>query len=292
MQRLVLDLRGNGGGRIDEARRIAGEFLPRGSVIYTASGRKAEVNDTARVERSFWSSERRYPIVLLVDEGTASASELIAGALQDHDRATIVGRTTFGKSLIMQTFPLTDGSRMSLVIGQLRTPCGRIIQREYRGTSRREYYREAGQSAHADAPSCRTDGGRVVYGGGGIVPDVELAQTSTPVWLARASELALLATWAAGYVDSHQNTLTTIDAVVGAGVLDAATLASFRTYSASAGLTIPDDPESSSRLSAALLRTIAYAKFGESGYYHLVALTDPDVQAAARAFDGATVGKE
>src|SRR5205085_9524459 len=98
MQRLILDLRGNGGGRVDEAKRIAGEFLPRGAVVYTASGRKTEVTDTGRVQRSFWRSERKYPIAILVDEGTASAAELVAGALQDHDRALIVGRTTFGKS--------------------------------------------------------------------------------------------------------------------------------------------------------------------------------------------------
>ena len=145
MRRLVLDLRGNGGGRVDEAKRIAAEFLPRNAIIYTAAGRKADVTDTGRVERSRWSSERRYPIVVLVDNGTASASELLAGALQDHDRALIVGRTTFGKSLLMQTFPLTDGSRMALVIGQVRTPCGRMIQREYHGETRRAYYRDAGQ---------------------------------------------------------------------------------------------------------------------------------------------------
>src|SRR5581483_10808099 len=160
MRRLVLDLRGNGGGRVDEAKRIAGEFLPRGAVLYTAAGRKADVTDTGRVQRSFWRSERRYPIVVLVDNGTASAAELVAGALQDHDRALIVGRTTFGKSLLMRMFPLTDGSLMSLVVGVLRTPCGRAIQREYHSESRRAYYLEAGQTPNSDRPSCKTDAGR------------------------------------------------------------------------------------------------------------------------------------
>lgn len=288
MRRLILDLRGNGGGRVDEAKRIAGEFLPRGTIVYTSSGRKAEITDTGRVQRSFWKSERRYPIVLMVDDGTASASELVAGALQDHDRALIVGRPTFGKSLIMQTFPLTDGSRMALVIGQIRTPCGRVIQRAYHNESRREYYRDAGQSSDTTGrPACRTDRGRTVYGGGGIVPDVMLRETFIPVWLARAGERGLLITWAAGFVDRSAVKLASVDALASAPTLDAAELAGFRSYAASNDVVVPADSASTETLTQALVRTIAFSKFGEAGYYRLVALTDPSVSAAARAFDRA-----
>src|SRR5262249_2098061 len=185
----------------DEAKQIAGEFLPRGAIVYTAAGRKSITTDTGRVQRSFWRSERKYPIVLLVDNGTASASELVAGALQDHDRALIVGTPTFGKSLLMQGFPLTDGSMMELVIGFVRTPCGRVIQREYRSESRRAYYRDAGELADTTGrPSCKTDAGRIVYGGGGIVPDVIVPRTEAPAWVATLSERALTATWAAGFI--------------------------------------------------------------------------------------------
>jgi len=287
MRRLVLDLRGNGGGRVDEAKRIAGEFLPRGSIVYTASGRKADVTDTGRVQRSFWRSERRYPIVLLVDDGTASASELVAGALQDHDRALIVGGTTFGKSLLMQTFPLSDGSRMSLVIGQVRTPCGRVIQREYRSESRRAYYRDAGQSdSTTDRPSCKTDAGRVVYGGGGVVPDVRLPRTPTPGWLVTASERGLLMTWAAGFVDKPNPITASVDALAKAKSLDAVALSDFKSYAASNGVTIPTDADAI--LGAALLRSIAFSKFGAPGYYRLVALTDPGVRAGVNAFEQAS----
>ncbi|HEY7395536.1 MAG TPA: S41 family peptidase [Gemmatimonadaceae bacterium] len=287
MRRLVLDLRGNGGGRVDEAKRIAGEFLPRGAIVYTASGRKADVTDTGRVQRSFWRSERRYPIVVLVDEGTASASELVAGALQDHDRALIVGGTTFGKSLLMQTFPLSDGSRMSLVIGQVRTPCGRVIQREYHTESRRAYYRDAGQAdSTADRPSCKTDAGRVVFGGGGIVPDVRLTKTPTPGWLITAGERGLVMSWAAGFVDKPNPITASVDALAAVKSLDAATLSDFKSYAASNGITIPSDADAT--LGPALMRSIAFAKFGAPGYYRLVALTDPGVRGGVNAFEQAS----
>ena len=286
MKRLILDLRGNGGGRVDEAKRIAGEFLPRGSIVYTASGRKADVTDTGRVQRSFWRSERRYPMVVLVDNGSASASELVAGALQDHDRALIVGRTTFGKSLLMGTFPLTDGSLMSLVIGQVRTPCGRVIQREYRTDSRRSYYREAGQAGEiANRPSCKTTAGRVVYGGGGVVPDLVLDELDTPRWHALASERGLLTTWAAGFAEKPGAVPASVDALAKALTLDAAAIADFRAYATSNGVTIPADADEA--LGRALVRSIAYVRFGDAGYYRLVALTDPAVRAASNAFDKA-----
>ncbi|HEX6912312.1 MAG TPA: S41 family peptidase, partial [Longimicrobium sp.] len=202
MQRLVLDLRDNGGGRVAEATRIASEFLPAGATVYVSEGRKAEVRDSVVVRRSFWRSERQYPIVVMVNEGTASASELVAGALQDHDRALIVGRPTFGKSLLMQGFPLTDGSIIMLTIGHIKTPCGRVIQRQYRDVRGADYYRMARTARDTvGRPSCRTAGGRTVYGGGGIYPDVVMPEAEpVPVWLARLSEEAVHTRWIGGYL--------------------------------------------------------------------------------------------
>ena len=202
MKRLVLDLRDNGGGLVDQAAKVAGEFLPKGAIVYTQQGRKAEVSDTGRVGRSFWSREKRYPIVVMVNDGTASAAELVAGALQDHDRALIVGRPSFGKSLLMQGFPLTDGSIVMLVVGHVRTPCGRVVQRRYHGISRREYYRLAGADRDTvGRPSCKTTSGRVVYGGGGIYPDVLLPEGDPiPLWLSRVYEDMLELKWIAGHV--------------------------------------------------------------------------------------------
>lgn len=289
MRRVVLDLRDNGGGSIQQAARIAGEFLPAGTLVYTTAGRKKEVAATVRVSRSFWRGERRYPIVLLVNNGTASASELVAGALQDHDRALIVGRPTFGKALVMGGFPLTDGSVFVLVIGHVQTPCGRVVQRQYREITRRDYYRlAAAERDTVGRPSCRTTGGRVVYGGGGIYPDVVLPEVAhAPLWLARARELDLLLKWVNGYVGANAVGFPTIEALAAVATPGPAALADFRALAAREGVSVPDGADTDAVLGRALLRAIAHAKFGDAGYYRIIAAHDAEVTAAIQAFDRA-----
>ena len=284
MQRLVLDLRDNGGGSVAEAARVAGEFLPRGAIVYSSSGRKAEITDTGRVQRSFWRSERGYPIVVMVNAGTASASELVAGALQDHDRALIVGRPTFGKSLLMRGFPMADGSVLVLVIGQIRTPCGRVVQRAYRTITRREYYRQArAERDTAGRPTCRTDAGRIAYGGGGIYPDIVLAEPpARPRWLARAEEQQLVLSWSGSYVDNTGATLGTMDTFVGGAPLSAATLADFRAFALRQGVEIPFDADC--LLQQVLREGIAFAKWGTEGAYRVNAGRDPTIREAMSSF--------
>ena len=291
MQRLVLDLRDNGGGSVAEAAHVAGEFLPKGAIVYTSEGRKEEVTDTGRVKRSFWRSERRYPIVLLVNGGTASASEIVAGALQDHDRALIVGRPTFGKSLLMGTFPLTDGSIVLLVIGHVKTPCGRVVQRQYHGLSTREYYRlaEADRDT-AGRPSCKTDGGRTVYGGGGIYPDVVLpAEAGVPAWLARINENDLLLKWVNGWMGANGASVPALDTLVAHPTVPAAAVADFRRFAAAAGTPAPDGAEVDARLERALTRSVAMARYGYEGYYRVAAALDPAVREGVKAFDRASL---
>jgi len=283
MRRLLLDLRDNGGGSVAEAAHVAGEFLPRGTIVYTSSGRKPEITDTGRVKRSFFRSERRYPIVVMVNAGTASASELVAGALQDHDRALIAGRPTFGKSLLMRGFPMSDGSLLMLVVGHVRTPCGRVVQRQYRSITRREYYRLArAERDTAGRPSCRTDGGRTAYGGGGIFPDVTIGDPApAPRWANRLEEQQLTLTWSGGYVDAHGATLGTVDAFA-AHELPSAALADFRAFATRQGVSVPADGDPV--LQEMLLRRIAYAKWGTEGVYRVIAQRDPAVRQASAAF--------
>jgi carboxyl-terminal processing protease len=286
MRRLVLDLRDNGGGSVDLAAHVAGEFLPTGALVYTQSGRKREVTDTSRVKRSFWRSERRYPIVVLVNNGTASASELVAGALQDHDRALVVGRPTFGKSLVMYPFPLPDGSLFWMVAGHLSTPCGRVIQRDYRGIPEHEYFRRAGaDTTPGNRPSCRTDAGRTVYGGGGIYPDVMTPKgTLRPVWLSRLYEDALPLKWSNGYVSANAASLGTLDAFAARPALPAAAIAQFRDYARAQGAAVPDGADVDALLQRALTRSVADVKWGDAGLYRVSAVLDAEVVRGVAAF--------
>lgn len=289
MKRLVLDLRDNGGGSVAEAAHVSGEFLPKGAIVYTATGRKADMIDTGRVSRSFWQSERRYPIVVMVNSGTASASELVAGALQDHDRALIVGRASFGKSLMMRGFPLADGSAIVLVVGHIRTPCGRAVQRDYRNITRRDYYRLAGADRDtAGRPSCKTNSGRVVYGGGGIYPDVRLeAEPAAPLWAAHVGEQNVALRWVGGWVDAHQSALASMDAFLRTPALPVEALADFRAFAAKQGVTIPVGTDVDVRLQRLLLPAVANTKWGDSGWYRAEALLDREIGEAVKTFSKA-----
>ncbi len=295
MTRLVLDIRDNPGGYVRQAARVAGEFLPEGAIVYTTEGRKAEIRkDTGRVNRSFFRSEKRYPIVLLVNGGSASASELLAGALQDHDRALIAGRPTHGKALMMLVLPVMDGasyvnSWVYLNVGRVRTPCGRVIQRSYRNITRREYYRRAGHEADTTGrPSCTTAGGRRVYGGGGVFPDVVLPEAQPrPLWLAQALERGLGLTWVGAHVSAEGAAYTSLDALVRSPVVAGSGLAAFRKLAAERAVTIPAGEEADRLLTRVLLGLVADAKWGDAGLYRIEAALDPEIRAAAELFERA-----
>ena len=164
---LILDLRDNPGGLVQEAVNVADRFLHKGQLIVSHHGRaSAETKFIAkRGERG-----REYPIVVLVNRGTASAAEILTGALQDHDRAWVFGESTFGKGLVQAPFPLSGNSALLLTIAKYYTPSGRLIQRDYEHQGLFEYLsRENGKINPKDMK--KTDSGRIVYGGDGITPD-------------------------------------------------------------------------------------------------------------------------
>ncbi|MEP7002635.1 MAG: hypothetical protein ABI969_19245 [bacterium] len=165
---------------------------------------------------------------------------------------------------------MADGSVLVLVIGQVRTPCGRVVQREYRTITRHEYYRQArAERDTAGRPSCRTDAGRIAYGGGGIYPDIVLAEApARPRWLVRTEEQQLILSWSGSYVDSKGATLGTLDTFVDAAApLPAATLADFRAFAARQGVDIPSDADA--LLQQVLREGIAYTKWGSEGAYRM-----------------------
>jgi len=165
---LVIDLRENPGGILEQAVRVAEKFLPEGSVVVSQRGR-------AKIDNRVWKSTNRapetLPLVLLVNENSASASEIVAGALQDHDRALIVGETTFGKGLVQSLYDGPFGSGLTLTTARYYTPSGRLIQRQYSDASTYDYYNHRSTINPADKIESHTSGNRVVYGGDGIEPD-------------------------------------------------------------------------------------------------------------------------
>ena len=179
MTSLVLDLRGNPGGLLDQAVKVAERFLQRGQNILSQKGRIA---GSERTYESRNSSPDNVPLVVLVNRNSASASEIVAGALQDHDRALIIGETSFGKGLVQSIIPMEYGTAVTLTSSKYYTPSGRLIQRDYSNEGLYDYYtrggvgslddeKRAAQTAKPAGPERLTDMGRKVYGGGGIAPD-------------------------------------------------------------------------------------------------------------------------
>jgi carboxyl-terminal processing protease len=179
MSSLILDLRDNRGGLVDQAQKISNIFLFKGQKIVTLRGRPAVFPTREAV--AYNNAPEEIPVVVLINRGSASASEIVAGALQDHDRAVIVGENSFGKGLVQSVFSLNDGSGLTLTTGHFYTPSGRLIQREYTGQSFYDYYLKRGdKEAINRVDERRTDSGRLVYGGGGIQPDVEVKRIVAP----------------------------------------------------------------------------------------------------------------
>ncbi|HEX8635425.1 MAG TPA: S41 family peptidase [Pyrinomonadaceae bacterium] len=179
MTSLVLDLRGNPGGLLDQAVKVAERFLQRGQVILSQKGR---VEGSQRTYESRNSAPDNVPLVVLVNRNSASASEIVAGALQDHDRALIIGETSFGKGLVQSIIPMEYGTAVTLTSSKYYTPSGRLIQRDYTNEGLYDYYtrggvgsldeeKKAAAAAKPTGPESLTDTGRKVYGGGGIAPD-------------------------------------------------------------------------------------------------------------------------
>ena len=172
MKRLVFDLRDNPGGPLDQAIRIANRFLPRGDMIVYTRGRIANADEDYRGTET---ADYTGPMMVLVNRNSASASEIVTGSLQDHDRALVVGETTFGKALVQSVYRISEGAGLALTTGRYFTPSGRMIQRPWDG-SFDEYLTytlrdQTGEREHSAAQLKYTDAGRKVYGGGGIEPD-------------------------------------------------------------------------------------------------------------------------
>jgi carboxyl-terminal processing protease len=171
---MVLDLRNNPGGLLQEAVDVSDHFLDKNQLIVYHYGRRSKEK---RYHATKGESGEAYPLVVLINRQTASAAEIVTGALQDHDRALVMGEPSFGKGLVQTVYPLSEHAGLALTTARYYTPSGRLIQRDYANVSLYDYYYHPELSAPAHNEMRLTDGGREVYGGGGITPDVEVADS-------------------------------------------------------------------------------------------------------------------
>ena len=295
MKKLIFDLRGNTGGYLSAAVDIADEFLPKGSLIVYTEGRNRP--------RSYMKARRKgmledIPVVVLIDGESASASEIVAGALQDNDRGTIIGRRSFGKGLVQEQIMLSDQSAIRLTVARYYTPPGRCIQKPY-GDSHEEYLLESyeryenGELFHADsihfADSLKytTPGGKTVYGGGGIMPDiyVPLVDDSTEYYFNRIVNLGLLYQYAFDYTDKHRAQLKgykTVEAFDRSVVVTDAMFDALVHLADEKGVVGTDEQRQAARRESDILLKAYIARnlFNDEGFYPIYAPMDEILQRA------------
>lgn len=215
--RLVIDLRDNTGGWLQSSVMLANEFLPKGRLIVYTQGRKSPRQDYRSDGKGAY---QKIPLVVLINEESASAAEIFAGAMQDNDRATIVGRRSFGKGLVQQPIPFSDGSMIRLTIARYYTPSGRCIQKPYTTGDDKNYAQDiltrykhgeffSQDSIKHQGPAYHTTAGRSVYGGGGITPDIFVPEDTSRVtsYYKEAIYNGLLLQYTFFYTEQHRQEL-------------------------------------------------------------------------------------
>ncbi|MDR1848241.1 MAG: PDZ domain-containing protein [Bacteroidales bacterium] len=299
MQQLIFDLRGNGGGYLNEAIAIADEFLPKGDLIVFTKGRpNSKPNKSFATKGGLFEKGK---LIILIDEVSASASEILAGAVQDNDRGMIIGRRTFGKGLVQDQISLSDGSALRLTIARYYTPSGRCIQRPYVSNDPEQYYMDfiaryanmetnSDTIPHADSLRYKTKNGRYVFGGGGIEPDIELPysaykRSETCIKLLR---LGLTYQFCFDFADTFRETLNQFsdgDDFLANFQVSNTIWQSFNEFAAKHNVKI----KSLSAKEQAQVRTmikayIAQLIFDDQSFYRLFITVDEDVQTAIQYF--------
>lgn len=281
---LILDLRGNGGGLMDQAIEMAGFFLPRGATIVSTEGRAVPAM-SFRAQSN--GGDVHGPLVVLIDETSASASEIVSGAVQDWDRGLVVGRPSFGKGLVQRQIGLGDGSAVRITVARYHTPSGRVIQRPYEKGKRREYYLDhlrrydgaVRDSLDAAAPAYRTlRTGRTVYGGGGIRPDVivESDTTGFTTYYADLIRRGVVNEYVISYMDDHRAALEreypTFEAFDNGYTVPDAMLAALAALGAERGVKTDEKAleESAPLMRIQLKALVAQRLFGTEAFYRVM----------------------
>jgi carboxyl-terminal processing protease len=293
MRRLVLDLRLNSGGYLDQAVAVADKFLEGGKRIVYTRGRIPAANE------EFYSTDEathpRFPLIVLVDRGSASASEIVAGALQDWDRALIVGERTFGKGLVQTQFRLRDGSAVRVTTARYYTPSGRLIQRSYE-KGLYEYYREAYEETTPQTPDTAQGGqvfltsrGRKVRGGGGIMPDVVIPSPRLTEFTSELVRRRLFLEFGSQYVSQHNKLQMDFETFRRRFVVDAEILGQFRRFVQSKGIAVNEEAwtKDLDKIANFIKAEIARHLWDSEKYYVIRAEADTQLQEAVKHFDEA-----
>jgi carboxyl-terminal processing protease len=269
MKKLVLDLRWNPGGLLEQAIKVSDRFLkPRDMIVYT----KGRVRDA---HQEFRSTDRagmdNMPLVVLVNRGSASASEIVSGAIQDHDRGLIVGETTFGKGLVQTVYRLSHSAGMALTTAKYYTPSGRLIQRDYK-TNLDDYYAGKVDVAEDKRETRYTDAGRKVLGGGGISPDVDVSLKDATPLESNLERKSAFFDYAVHYDSLHKNIPRSFKA-------DEATLADFRDFATKKKITITDKDwqDSLEYISTMIEAEIIGAVYGLEERQKVISERDPQI---------------
>lgn len=298
MKKLILDLRGNPGGLLKAAVDIADEFLQAGKqIVYTEGKAHPKKTHKATATGEFEKNE----LIILIDEGSASASEIVAGAIQDNDRGSIVGRRSFGKGLVQEQSEFSDGSAIRLTIARYYTPTGRCIQKPYdKGTE--EYYREELERyengelevqdsvKYNDSLKYTTPGGKIVYGGGGIIPDIFIPMDTAgrSAYLFEVSNKGLINRFAFSVADKNRLVLkekyTSGETFSQHYIVDQKLLDEFTGYAEKSGVKKNEEQFRVSKniISHQLKALIARNVFGNSGFYPVIHQQDKAVQQAIK----------
>ena len=299
---LIIDLRDNGGGILEAAVQMANEFLPKNRLIVYTQGRKSP---RAEYRSNGKGSYQHIPMVVLINEGTASAAEIFAGAMQDNDRATIVGRRSFGKGLVQQQIQFPDGSMIRLTVARYYTPSGRCIQKPFKPGDNADYendllsrYRHgeffSQDSIKHDGPAYHTHNGRTVYGGGGITPDIFVPEDTTHVtsYYKEAAMSGLILQYAFNYTDQHRPILSKFTEMMPlANYLDRQNLVNdFANYAARYGLRRRNlmIMRSHTLLQNYIDSRIIYNILDEQAWIEYLNLSDETVKAALDVFKNHT----
>ncbi len=297
MKRLILDLRNNPGGYLHEAVKLAGKFIPGHRLIVYTQGRSGRIEDEYYSDQFGRRLVRTYPLIVLIDRGSASASEIVAGAIQDYDRGLIVGTNSFGKGLVQKEFPLNDGSAVRITTAKYYIPSGRCIQRDYKGKSLQEYYSELNDTTAVDTgaaeerPLFYTKGGRSVYGGGGIHPDVVIKESyftyrMTP-GVSKLFQKRMFFVYAAEYAAYHKELgKMNLPAFQRRFQVDDSMIADFLQYCEKKDLKLkPQELEKDREFIRVQLKAeIAREFWGNDGYYYVVLHWDKQFTAALKLF--------